>query len=294
MRYGYVGITLKGARMKLKRYLILPDTHVPYHNKKAFQLAIEVAKKLDVSGVVIIGDFADFYSINRYGKHPKIQDLLMDEVVEVVEALEYIGRMLPKAHKVFIEGNHEHRLSRYIQDNAPALFGVCDVKGFFELKRLGWEFVKYGPRQAYQVPGTNLFLRHEPQKGGDNFLINSLKTSFVSIGVGHNHIAKMDSVKTLDGRIMKAFSVGCLAAWDEYPEIFNYVKNHHQWDLGFSILEVHPSDKDGWRQEFIRVDPVRFSCHYGTQEYCLGNSGYSGAQKRKSPEQLQLLNPPEK
>ena len=249
--------------MKQSYKLVLPDTHVPYHDKKAFELAVETAVKIGVDEVIIVGDFADFYAINRYGKHPKIQQTLMDEVIEVVEALEYISRKLPKAKKVFIEGNHEHRLSRFIAENAPAMFGVTDVKGILELKRLGWEYVPYGPNQAYRVPKTNLFLRHEPLAGGDNFLLGSIRKALCSIGFGHNHIYRAVAIKTLDGRTLKSFSVGWLGDLEKYPEIFNYVKTHHQWDLGFTVLTIDPNDPDGWSETFLRINKKDYSCRFG-------------------------------
>ena len=45
----------------LEPVLIVPDTHRPFHNKRAWGLMLKVAEPLKPKHIVIIGDFADFY-----------------------------------------------------------------------------------------------------------------------------------------------------------------------------------------------------------------------------------------
>jgi hypothetical protein len=43
--------------MKLTTRLFIPDTHAPFHDKKAFALMLEVAKEVRPDEVVVLGDF---------------------------------------------------------------------------------------------------------------------------------------------------------------------------------------------------------------------------------------------
>jgi predicted phosphodiesterase len=58
------------AKNKLEKILLISDVHVPYHDKKAFNLVLEVGKKLKVDQVVIGGDFIDNYSVSSHDKNP--------------------------------------------------------------------------------------------------------------------------------------------------------------------------------------------------------------------------------
>jgi predicted MPP superfamily phosphohydrolase len=147
----------------LKRALIIPDTHLPYHDKRAYKLMIKVAKELDPHEIVILGDYADFYSVSSHGKDPTILGLLIDEVESVNKHLDELDDLFPRAKKVYICGNHEHRLERYLCDKAPALFGITSIEHLFKLNlRPNWKFVPYGPRQNHKVLGSYLNARHEP------------------------------------------------------------------------------------------------------------------------------------
>ena len=55
----------------LKRILIIPDVHAPYHDKKAWALVMKVAHAFKWDKVVCLGDFFDCYAISSYRKDPR-------------------------------------------------------------------------------------------------------------------------------------------------------------------------------------------------------------------------------
>src|SRR5690349_21722092 len=137
----------------IRRSLIIPDSHIPYHNKRAMGLVFEMAKDTEgLCEIVILGDFADFYAVNAHGKHPGLMHVLQKEVEEVNSVLDTIDKLFPDQKKVYIEGNHEYRLERYLYQNAPALFGVTQWDLLFKLpERPNWRAINYGPTQYYKV-----------------------------------------------------------------------------------------------------------------------------------------------
>lgn len=179
-----------------------------------------------------MGDFCDFYSVSQYAKNPRVLSHLQAELDLINKELDLIDMNYPRANKVFIEGNHEFRLERYLIQNCPALFGITETINLLKLPQRGWKFVPYGPSQAYKVLGSHLTARHEP-------LASSAKATasraLCSLTYGHIHRIEESHIVGLDGTNHVCFSVGWLG--DKTNDlIFDYVKGHHQWQLGFGLV----------------------------------------------------------
>ena len=202
---------------------------------------LKVAIDLDPDEIVILGDFADFYSISSHGKDPDtlgqaIYSMLEKEVEAVNARLDELDLLFPNAKKVFIEGNHEHRLFRYIRDNASELFGLFDVSNLFEIQlRQNWKWVPYGSSQNYRVLSSKLFAKHEP-------IGTSARTTatraMCSVVFGHVHRIEETQVVAVDGSEFVSYCPGWLG--DKKASVFRYTKHHPQWARGFSTVYVEP------------------------------------------------------
>lgn len=219
----------------LKCSLIIPDTHAPYENKKAYNLMLKIAMEINPDEIVILGDYADFYSVSSHAKDPRVKDLLIDEVSMVNQRLDELDKFFPNAKKVFLEGNHENRLERYLIDRAPAVFGVTETRFLFQFdKRPNWIFKPYGPNQRYSVLGSYLYSKHTPLSSSAKATATKAMCSLV---YGHIHTIEESHIVGMDGTNHVAFSVGWLG--DKSKDlVFGYVKNHHQWQLGFGLVYV--------------------------------------------------------
>jgi hypothetical protein len=133
------GMTTKAS---LQRILYVPDTHRPYHDKRAWSLFLQVGKALKPDIIVSMGDLGDFYSVSRHSKSPDKDRKLKWEVSDVNKALDELDA-LGASRKVFIEGNHCDRLRRYLEERAPELFDVVNIPGLLHLAERRWEFVPY-------------------------------------------------------------------------------------------------------------------------------------------------------
>lgn len=217
--------------------LVIPDCHIPYHDQRAYNLMIEVAKSVkDLNEIVILGDYADFYAINSHGKHPKFGHVLMDEIGQVRKELERLATLFPKAKRVFIQGNHEYRLERYVQNMCPDLFGVVDTKSILCLDELGYEFVPYGPNQKYAIAGGKLYARHEPIGGGQHAAASTVNKAGCSVIFGHIHRIQQHRKVFINGEDHLGASVGWLG--DKDHEVMSYLKNHAQWQLGCAFVNT--------------------------------------------------------
>jgi predicted phosphodiesterase len=178
--------------LNLKRILFIPDTHVPYHNKKAFDLLLKVAQDLKPEIVVILGDFADLYSVSKFIKDPSRKNKLKWEIEQVNLALDRIER-LNAPLVIYLEGNHEFRLNRYISEKVPELDGILDVKQAFNLKNRGWVHVPY--RKDYKL--GKVYLTHDVDAVGRNAAHKVIDTYLHSAITGHTH--RMIYVVEADG-----------------------------------------------------------------------------------------------
>lgn len=235
----------------MKLALLIPDTHRPFHDKKAYALMMNVAASLSVDEVVILGDYGDFYNVSSHKKDPRIFQLLTEEVESVLDGLDEIDKTFTGAKKIFIEGNHEYRLERYLVDNAPALFGITDTEHLLKLhSRPGWTFKPYSPHQAHRVLGSHLTARHEPP--GSNAKLAATK-ALCSVTYGHIHRIEESHIVGLDGRNYVAFSCGWLG--DKHKDrVFGYVKGHWQWQLGFGLVWVDPATRYFYHQKIHIMD----------------------------------------
>ena len=248
----------------IRRALIIPDCHIPYHHKKAIEIVFEMA--LNTEGlveIVILGDFADFYAVNSHGRHPGLMHVLQEEVNAVNEMLDLIDKLFPDIKKIYIEGNHEFRLERYLYKNAPALFGVTQWDLLFKLdQRPNWKHINYGPMQFHKVLGSDLFARHEP------YSMSSAKASLAGCGsnlvYGHIHRKEYAVVRQPDGKRIVNFSPGWLGD-NRKKEVFSYVKKPPLWELGAAVVTVDGNAKDFDFQILDFDEKVR--CHYNGKIY---------------------------
>jgi len=121
---------------KLEKILFIPDCHHPYVDLNAWNLMLKAAKQFKPHHTVIMGDFADFYGVSSHSKSPDRSLKLKEEVESTKTALDQI-KSLGAKNNVFIAGNHEDRLLRYLQDRAPELFDFISIPKILELKEKG-------------------------------------------------------------------------------------------------------------------------------------------------------------
>lgn len=222
--------------MATERHLIIPDCHLPFHDKRAFNLMLAGAKKIGISGIVILGDFVDNYGASCYEKSPRVKTHLKQEIAAGRDAIAHLDELFPKTERLFIMGNHEHRLETLISSKCPELFDFVSMQELLRLDNYGWKTVAYGPDQLARIGTSKLYARHTPLAGGQMPALNTAIRGGCSIVFGHVHRIQDAQVVTATGETYRSFCPGWLGRKDH--TVFDYVQYHHQWSLGFSLCEV--------------------------------------------------------
>jgi predicted phosphodiesterase len=214
---------------KLEKILFIPDVHVPYHDKDAFNLMLKAGKAFKPEHVIILGDFADFYGVSSHSKDPNRALKLKEEIEETKTALDQVIA-LGAENNVFVSGNHEDRLERYLRDKAPELFNFISIPKILELKEKGFKYTPY--KQSYKIGKLNI--THDTGVAGRFAHYKALDTFQHNIIIGHTHRIGL----AVEGDAQGSRHITAMFGWlGDVNEIdyMNQVKAKKEWSLGFGL-----------------------------------------------------------
>lgn len=226
------------------RVLFLSDLHTPYHDERALQLTLNYAMK-NTFDTVVMSEVPDFYSISSWCRDPKRVHLLGEELDQCREAIRLVSELFKDRRKVYIAGNHDERLKRYIWKNAPALadlpgLNVADVLGLTEF---GWEYYDNKERlmsglKPFSIGHLTFLHGHEVKMGWGAVNVAKIlyERSRTNVIAGHFHRCQEWIVRTVRGDHEGSWLVGCLG--DLNPEFMP----HNDWIHGFADIHM---DDDG-------------------------------------------------
>jgi predicted phosphodiesterase len=128
------------------KYLVCSDVHFPHQDKKAVKSFIELAAKVKPNYLVLLGDIADFYGLSRFSKDSSRVSGLQQELDMVSDFITMLRKASKNSKIVFMAGNHEARLQKYLYDSAPALSKLrsLELPTLLELDSHGAQFLPYG------------------------------------------------------------------------------------------------------------------------------------------------------
>lgn len=227
----------------IKKVLFIPDTHVPYHDVKKFELMLRAARFFRPDIIVILGDFADFYAVSSHDKAPDRSRSLKDEVREVNAALTQIQE-LGAERVIYVSGNHEDRYDRYISTRAPEFFGMASLKEIFKIEERGWEWVPY---KSHLTLGK-LHITHDCGKAGANAHMQAQATFEGNVIIGHTHRMAYSVVGNAEGNPHVCAMFGWLGD-TESCDYLHAIQIKRSWAHGFGIGYMLPD-------ESIHVIPV--------------------------------------
>lgn len=235
--------------------LVLPDLHIPYHDKAALKKWLWHASELKPDGVDIIGDLIDCYSLSRFNKNPERKALLQDELDKAKGFLLELRQTVGKNCDIrYSEGNHEERLRRILWSTARELAGLrgLSVPELLDLSKLGIRWYRMG---APYTIGDLTFMHGDTVRkhSGATARTTSDKVGG-SIVLGHCH--RMGWSPTTTWSIPRnAWEVGHLA---DYRQL-EYVSGVPNWQSGWAVVSIGR----GWHDvQFVRV--IRRPGRHGT------------------------------
>jgi len=138
--------TRSSSSRAVRSFALLPDVHVPSHDLNVWGAVLEWIKMNQPDEVVIMGDFLELESVSMHGTSADLVKL-EDDFDAGRKALRELRRAAPKASFIYLEGNHETRLTRFLVGHAPQLLDSLNVPFGLDLDHHG---VRWVPE--YQQP----------------------------------------------------------------------------------------------------------------------------------------------
>lgn len=221
----------------LKKYLFVPDAHIPYHNERSWAVMMNAAADLQPYGINIIGDFADFYAVSDHLKDPRRMAKFDWEIEQVNTKLTELDA-LGAEDKRYELGNHEDRMERYLMGKAPELYSMLKVEELLHLEERGWSFTPY--KQHDQI--GKVYVTHDVGASGRNSVQVALDTFNHSVVTGHSHRFAYIVENDATGQTPR---VSAQFGWLGDTEEVNYMsraKARKYWPQGFGYGYL---DKDG-------------------------------------------------
>lgn len=219
------------------RLLVLPDMHVPLHDRKALDGILKFAAEESWDEIIQLGDFLDMESVSSHakGKPRQIEGQRISEDYAFgrkVLAMMTDGATAKnsKCKKILLEGNHEFRIEKFL-DEHPYMEGMVEVAKGLELAESGWQWVRahrdgqlHRVGQSYYCHGlyTN---QHHAKKHAEAFGVPWLF-------YGHTHCLQTFSTKRFGAEnAIRATSCGKLC--DNNPKYMH--GRPHNWTTSFTV-----------------------------------------------------------
>jgi len=227
--------------MRIRRWIVLSDLQVPYQDDRSLAAVEKYMAAHRWDGYIQIGDFMDFDSISSFNKQaPRRKEgkrIFRD--FETANAIldrhqRIIRKRNPKAEFVLLEGNHEERVERWLDEN-PEFDGFFDVPRLLRLaeRRIKWvrswsrgEVFKVGKASFTHGLYTNQY--HAKKM---------LDAEAASIFYGHTHDMMCIPRSRRDKEDLQVGqSLGCLCEMEQ-----SYMKGKpSNWQQGFGVFHFLP------------------------------------------------------
>jgi hypothetical protein len=227
-------------------WLYMSDVHVPFHEPKPIEAAVQYGHVNEVTGILLNGDIFDYAGIGFWPTERRDFD---KELEITIDFLDFLRHEFPNAKIVFKPGNHEFRLPRYFVAKAPevatspmaAMESVMNFEGrkieFLDFKQkinAGGLSILHGDEIAISAavnPARGLFLK-----------------SKVSALCGHYHRSSEHTEANLHGQVVTCWSIGCMCNLS--PDYAPY----NNWSWGTGLISVG-SKGNGFEVESRRILP---------------------------------------
>lgn len=219
------------------KVLVLSDVHIPYADESALAALLAKTRREKFTHVLLNGDIADFYAISRWETNPLLRNF-PDEVGATRGFLAFLRKVFSKSQIIYKLGNHEERYEAFLRRQAPEFCGLetFDFEALLQLRKLQIRCLRgipvrlgrllsvvHGHEYRFQIsnpvnPARGLFLRAKSHIMG-----------------GHFHQSSQHSERTIDNKVIAAWSVGCLC--NLHPDY----RPLNNWNHGFAVVEVTKS-----------------------------------------------------
>ena len=101
-------------KQQFEKSIFLSDLHVPFEQKKSLKVVNAFMSWFKPDRIFLMGDIIDFYAVSTFDKDPERITSLQADINTAQKILKGMRANNTKSEITYIEGNHEHRLQKYL------------------------------------------------------------------------------------------------------------------------------------------------------------------------------------
>lgn len=258
---------------RMTKVFLQPDMHCPFHDKRALELILRVMKHVKPEVGVVLGDHFDFYAVSDHQKDPKKRKDMAWEIAEGDAVLRMYEQLGVFKRRIFVEGNHEWRLTRYISNKAEDIYRTLAPAGLLQTRTLpesldfarrGWEWVPY---MDYGRIGS-LHFTHDVERAGKTAHEHAQADFETTTVIGHTHRMSLMVRGNYHGEHHVGGMFGWLGDWRQI-EYRHKMKMRREWPLGFGMAYVeHQTDIAHVVPILIHAERKRYRCVVEGKLFC--------------------------
>lgn len=233
------------------------DTHNPYQDPEALELAEIIIAKVQPELLVYPGDVNDFYQISKFDKDPGRVDEMQGDIDSTKAMFRRHKKRFPSVkRRILLGGNHEDRWQKFLWTSASALSSLkcLTIEELFGLEEFGIEYIPY--ECGLMINDLFLGLHGDIASIHSGYTAKRMYEKHGGCGIcGHCHRG---------GSFYKRDRFGFWGWWENFclcslnPD---WIKNPN-WIQGFSL--VHFQGRRFWVEQIPITDKA---CMYGGKKY---------------------------
>jgi hypothetical protein len=181
-----------------------------------------------------MGDFPDFYSVSSHSKSPNRALKLDEELATTNSMLDELDALKADV-RIYLGGNHEDRLERYLRDKAPELHPLITIPSVLRLEERGWEYVPY--KESTKVGAVHF--THDVGSAGKYNVYRAMDMFQSSVVTGHTHRLAYLVEGDAGGKPQVSAQFGWLGDVEQVDYLAK-VQAKRNWALGFGIGYLNP------------------------------------------------------
>jgi len=271
-----------------KKAVLLPDAHIgyrremdsgklkPFHDRAVWDMAFQIIQKIEPEVIIIQGDLIDLPEMtDKFMRTPDMYFTTQPAIIESVWLLARLRQYAPEARIVYLEGNHEQRMTNIVINNLSAAYCVSvesisrdypalSIPALMGLDELKVEWIDGYPDNAIWL-NENLRVIH-----GDKSKSRSGQTSDAyldnarsSLIFGHTH-RRERACKTLyhqsGAKIYESACPGMMGNPNRVPAR----GVEHDWQQGIAIVDYQDGD-GGFDIQFANIHNNRETIFMGEE-----------------------------
>jgi UDP-2,3-diacylglucosamine pyrophosphatase LpxH len=195
------------------RCLVLCDLHSPFFYPPAVALAIKIGKLIKPHLIILNGDIVDCFSVSPY-RWSNRRENLHREIEVSKELLKFIHNSFPDTPTIYIEGNHELFLQKYIYSKASALSTLEELKLPNLLNFKGKDRYYLHREEEYATYSTSAFPSVHLYDAQNQLQLLVIHGDGLGISKGAVHYARLVHQRTLTNTICGHWHVS--QSWQTY------------------------------------------------------------------------------